>query len=555
MEAEVSESGKIYRNASGLFCFVCDHCGSYFDNVNETLEHIDGHFTGGTIITDAIGSNQTCAIENKAENSLDFIAISDITADLRSNLRVKDESKQNETCVEDWLEPSGSTDFMTDSIIDRKRCIHCSYCAEHFASRLFLVLHSEISHPNQPIEGEQTGDLQCEGCSIEFDTPTKLEGHFNQQHPTEVATDIKVNDADECSECKFCRRSFKAKHLLKRLLQRSTCKDEFCKPTQIGEFPFYCDICGHGFRHKFRLIHHMTQRHTGKEDKCKYCNQRYVLEASLRRHENSECLLRPNADENGIAKANNKNVTLSSDGNKSWDGYRESKNVQRPKMFSCDPCQKSYDTPYILKQHILSHSNLREFKCNLCDSAYNTKPRLRRHVIYNHTDRPTFDCEVCGWKFREKNNLKRHLRLHNGDYQAECQLCDKKFTANCHLKYHMNTAHSTETPYQCDLCGKSFNSTSKMNAHRRRHIKETLPCDICGKIFGSRNRLYAHKKTHTEERNIVCKVCGKNFKTAVVLRQHMYLHKGKIFSCNFCPMTFAQSSGRRTHEKLRHNIL
>lgn len=94
-----------------------------------------------------------------------------------------------------------------------------------------------------------------------------------------------------------------------------------------------------------------------------------------------------------------------------------------------------------------------------------------------------------------------------------------------------------------------------MNAHRRRHIKETLPCDICGKVFGSRNRLYTHKKTHSEERNIICKVCGKNFKTAVVLRQHMYLHKEKAFSCSFCPMTFAQSSGRRTHEKLRHNIL
>lgn len=101
-----------------------------------------------------------------------------------------------------------------------------------------------------------------------------------------------------------------------------------------------------------------------------------------------------------------------------------------------------------LKQHLLSHANLREFKCDQCDCAYNTKPRLRRHYIYNHTDHPTFDCSVCGWKFREKNNLKRHMRLHNNDYQAQCQICDKKFTANCHLKYHMNTAHSSETPYQ-----------------------------------------------------------------------------------------------------------
>lgn len=207
-----------------------------------------------------------------------------------------------------------------------------------------------------------------------------------------------------------------------------------------------------GFPHKFRLIHHMSQQHTGKENQCKYCNQRYALEASLKKHERYECLKRSELVDNEIRKHEIKKETTS-DVKKTWGGYREPKNVQGPKMFSCDftNCDKVYDTHYKLKQHLLSHSNLREFKCDLCECAYNTKPRLRRHYIYNHTDHPTFDCEVCGWKFREKNNLKRHMRLHNGDYQAECQICAKKFTANCHLKYHMMTAHSTETPFQVIL--------------------------------------------------------------------------------------------------------
>lgn len=85
METEsVSESGRIYRNSSGVFCFVCAHCGSYFENVNETLEHIDSHFSDRTIvITETIGSNEICANENKtgaSEDSLEFVAI-------RSNVR------------------------------------------------------------------------------------------------------------------------------------------------------------------------------------------------------------------------------------------------------------------------------------------------------------------------------------------------------------------------------------------------------------------------------------------------------------------------------------
>lgn len=344
---------------------------------------------------------------------------------------------------------------MITSIDDQKRCINCSYCSESFANRLYLVLHSEIHHPNLPIEGIQTSDVQCDRCLIEFDTPTTLEEHLNKDHPTdEVTINSKVDDVgalypDECLECKVCRRAFKARHLLKRHLQRSTCKDEFCVPLQVGEFPFYCDICGHGFPHKFRLIHHMSQRHTGKEFKCKYCHQRYALEASLLKHERSECTQRPDLNDDEIRKIGTKKAT-SSDVKKTWGGYREPRNVQGPKMFNCEFCDKVYDTHYKLKQHLLSHANLREFKCDQCDCAYNTKPRLRRHYIYNHTDHPTFDCEVCGWKFREKNNLKRHMRLHNGDYQAECQICKKKFTATCHLKYHMNTAHSSETPFQVE---------------------------------------------------------------------------------------------------------
>ncbi|KAJ6648155.1 Zinc finger protein [Pseudolycoriella hygida] len=546
MECEtINESGKIYRNSNGIFCFVCVHCGNYFENVNETLEHIESHFTDGTISH----NDETAVTEGKPLKLAD--ALEFISTDSRSDFKIEDGAMRDQP--ENWVKPATKNPSFT-SVDSRIKCSHCSEC---FSSQLILALHSDVQHPNQPIEGVQTSDIQCDRCLIEFDTLSKLEEHLNQDHSMEVTIDLRVDhvselqEPEECLKCKFCRRSFKATHLLKRHLQRSSCKDEFVIPIEVAEFAFNCDICGHGFHKKFRLINHMTQHHSEKEERCKYCNQRYVLETTLRKHEKFECLQRPNLNDDEMRKL----AIEKEEVKKSWGGCRVPKNVEGSKMFHCEFCSKIYDTHYKLKQHLLSHSNLREFKCDLCDCAYNTKPRLRRHYIYNHTDHPTFDCEVCGWKFREKNNLKRHMRLHNGDYQASCQICDKKFTANCHLKYHMNTAHSTETPYQCDVCGKSFNSTSKMNAHRRRHIKETLPCEQCGKVFGSRNRLYTHKKTHSEERNIICKVCGKSFKTAVVLRQHMYLHKGKIFSCNFCPMTFAQSSGRRTHEKLRHNIL
>lgn len=75
MESEsVSESGKIYRNSNGIFCFVCVHCASYFENITETLEHIDRHFSDGTITE----REEFSLNENKpiaCVESLEFISI------------------------------------------------------------------------------------------------------------------------------------------------------------------------------------------------------------------------------------------------------------------------------------------------------------------------------------------------------------------------------------------------------------------------------------------------------------------------------------------------
>lgn len=351
MESEsVSESGRIYRNSSGIFCFVCVHCGNYFTNIDETLQHIETHFSDGTIVV----ADETSTNENKPAgygDSLEFISIAtdDIAPD---NMKVEHEAKRDDSCIENWFERN-SKDSLISSTDSQKKSISCSYCSESFPNQLYLVLHSEIHHPNQPIEGVQTNEIQCERCLMDFDTHAKLEEHLSEHHTMEVTIDLKVDDAsllcnpNECVECKFCRRTFRARHLLKRHLQRSTCKDEFCIPIQVGEFPFYCDMCGSGFPHKFRLIHHMSQRHTGKENKCRYCNQRYVLEKSLRKHETHECFQRPDIEEDEIRKVVSKKV-VSSDNTrdnvkKTWGGYREPKNIQGPKMFNCEFCSKGKD--------------------------------------------------------------------------------------------------------------------------------------------------------------------------------------------------------------------
>lgn len=81
MESEsVSESGKIYRNSNGIFCFVCVHCGSYFENISDTLEHIERHFIDGTLLTE---TDDFSLNESKPVGCVDTLEFISITTDTR----------------------------------------------------------------------------------------------------------------------------------------------------------------------------------------------------------------------------------------------------------------------------------------------------------------------------------------------------------------------------------------------------------------------------------------------------------------------------------------
>lgn len=369
MENEsVSESGKIYRNAVGIFTIVCVHCGNYFDDINETLDHIESHFTDGIIVTDAALENDNKLMERTKFLDFDEMSAADdpefisITTD-----HLKIETNDANDAMEHWIEQN-SMDNLEDSVkiativettkmqskdpANKQKTMRCPFCSESFTHQLFLVVHTKTHHPNIRIQDDtHNSAYKCERCTAEFDTTAMLEDHFTENHTVEMTIDLKVDDVsssyqtDDTLECKVCRRDFRTKNLLKRHVARSTCKDEFCVPLQVGEFPFYCDICGHGFPKKFRLIYHMAQRHTGTETRCKYCNQRYVLETSLQKHETHDCPQRPGAEEDGGKKVVSKRKCTShaehdKKTKKNWGGHRESGLVQGPKMFNCEFCER-----------------------------------------------------------------------------------------------------------------------------------------------------------------------------------------------------------------------
>ena len=72
------------------------------------------------------------------------------------------------------------------------------------------------------------------------------------------------------------------------------------------------------------------------------------------------------------------------------------------------------------------------FRCDRCDSAFDTRGQLDAHVAAKHEVK----CETCGRLFSNLAALKSHQRTHK-ERDLECERCGKRFQSKTLLATHL----------------------------------------------------------------------------------------------------------------------
>ncbi|KAJ7306458.1 hypothetical protein JRQ81_009812 [Phrynocephalus forsythii] len=164
-------------------------------------------------------------------------------------------------------------------------------------------------------------------------------------------------------------------------------------------------------------------------------------------------------------------------------------------VHECKDCERMFPNKYSLEQHMIIHTEEREYKCDQCPKAFNWKSNLIRHQM-SHDSGKRFECENCVKVFTDPSNLQRHIRSqHVGARAHACPDCGKTFATSSGLKQHKHI-HSTVKPFICEVCHKSYTQFSNLCRHKRMHAdcRTQIKCKDCGQMFSTTSSLNKHRR-------------------------------------------------------------
>ncbi|XP_034482669.1 zinc finger protein OZF [Drosophila innubila] len=135
--------------------------------------------------------------------------------------------------------------------------------------------------------------------------------------------------------------------------------------------------------------------------------------------------------------------------------------------------------------------------------------------------------------------------------QHVCNHCSKEFGGKTDLLRHM-LIHSDERPHKCTECGKCYRQAVNLKNHitTAHEHKKQFACTECPKSFALKERLRLHMRLHSGEKPYPCALCDKRFARGGQLQQHMVSHhKTSIqqFNCTKCSASFSTNANLRVH--------
>ena len=210
--------------------------------------------------------------------------------------------------------------------------------------------------------------------------------------------------------------------------------------------------------------------------------------------------------------------------------------IGRKLGFKCNQKDCNFVTVKVkhISQHVSSHINGKQYKCNLCDKTFSLANYLATHEFARHNikNKPIMRCPEpnCQYSTFLNQNMKQHSVKHKNEKHLKCgeNGCDKSFKTWMGLNVHRKNFHSTTRRHVCSYagCGQRFDTIDQFRKHIGIHTKPFV-CDYDNCSFSTEKKVYLyyhkkniHLKRFTEKKTFKCDVCPKTYERRDSLQKH-----------------------------------
>lgn len=224
-------------------------------------------------------------------------------------------------------------------------------------------------------------------------------------------------------------------------------------------------------------------------------------------------------------------------------------------LVPCPICGKEISYKNNLDRHMRIHSETKSYKCVFCEKSFRASDNLAKHVNSQHTKQNTYVCDLCARVFYCAVNLIAHKKTHENNRLFQCNECQRFYKSKMALKAHL-FRHTGIRRYICGICSGRFVTNSELRSHdrivhQRRELK--YECLHCGLKYYSKAILEAHVRKHTDERPFMCEFCPKTFRRKETLVKHRYRHTGeRPHKCPKCPKAYTDIYIMKRHVRHMH---
>ena len=302
-------------------------------------------------------------------------------------------------------------------------------------------------------------DYVCDICPERFVCFASLNTHSKREHDVNLL---------QCSDCgKECNS-------LNLLKVHTTIKHEKKKNDPVATGRFQCNSCSSKYQTESALILHKYKEHGEKlAIICPFCDRvfnKISTPENLYNHTQKD-----HADQKETIEF--KKIV------EEFMKFKENCS----ETFTCQTCDKAFESSYKLKSHQYKVHNEREasYLCDKCDKVFKFRGELNFHYQKYHSG-VIFVCSECGKIFNHKYNLEIHIKsVHVKNKTLSCDKCGKMFFIPSKLEHHKKTVHEKLKPFKCEFCGFRSAAHGNLNLHRKtQHGAERLSMNEYNKMHG-----------------------------------------------------------------------